>query len=330
MMKYKFGTALILSSSLLLSQSSFYVNAEEKSNEQTENTSKSISFEQAQKMNPKELTNLLTDEDLKLHNKVAEHQSTELETNRNTNEAYQNVNGYIDQNNIKPSAITQDTRMNSLPKYDYKSDKFIGVVIHETANPNSTIDEEINYMYNNYESAFVHAYAGSSKIVQTASSDYLAWGAGAKANPYFYQIELTQSSTFDQFAKSVNNQAYLTAKMLDQNGLKPSLADHNEGTGTVISHNAISQYYGGTDHTDPINYFSQWGYDMDQFYSLVQKHYNQLNEAGDTITGDTHTVASGDTLYNISQRSGVSVDNIKELNDLSSNDLTVGQVLKLK
>ena len=45
---------------------------------------------------------------------------------------------------------------------------------------------------------------------------------------------------------------------------------------------------------------------MNQFYSLVQKHYNDLNETSDNITGDTHTVVSGDTLYNISQRSGVS------------------------
>ncbi|HDK8090707.1 MULTISPECIES: LysM peptidoglycan-binding domain-containing protein [Mammaliicoccus] len=329
-MKYKFGAAIILTTSVLFSQSVGYINAEVHQSEQTENTSKSISFEQAQKMNPKELTDLLTDEDLKLHNKDAEENSTEIESNQHTNEAYQDVNNYIAKNNIKPSTITQDSRMDSLPKYDYKSDKFIGVIIHETANPDSTIDEEINYMYNNYESAFVHAYASSSKIVQTASSDYLAWGAGAKANPYFYQIELAQSSTFDQFAKSVNNQAYLTAKMLHQNGLKPSLADNNEGTGTVISHNAISQYYGGTDHTDPINYFSQWGYDMDQFYSLVQKHYNDLNESSDSITGDTHTVVSGDTLYNISQRSGVSVAKLKSLNNLSSNDISVGQVLKLK
>lgn len=329
-MKYKFGTAIILTTSVLFSQSVGYINAEEHQSEQTENTNKSISFEQAQKMNPKELTGLLTDEDLKLHNKDAEENSTEIESNQHTNEDYQDVNNYIAKNNIKPSTITQDSRMDSLPKYDYKSDKFIGVIIHETANPDSTIDEEINYMYNNYESAFVHAYASSSKIVQTASSDYLAWGAGAKANPYFYQIELAQSSTFDQFAKSVNNQAYLTAKMLHQNGLKPSLADNNEGTGTVISHNAISQYYGGTDHTDPINYFSQWGYDMDQFYSLVQKHYNDLNETSDTITGDTHTVVSGDTLYNISQRSGVSVAKLKSLNNLSSNDISIGQVLKLK
>ncbi|MEB5686648.1 LysM peptidoglycan-binding domain-containing protein [Mammaliicoccus lentus] len=334
-MKYKFGTVLILTSGLLLSQSGLDVNAEESneaSNSQTENTSKSINFEEAQKMKPKELTNLLTDEDLELHNKVAEHGSTEMRSKKSTNEAYQDVNNYIEKNNIKPSNITQDSRMDSLPKYDFKSDEFIGVVIHETSNPSSTIDDEINYMYNNYESAFVHAYAGSNKIVQTASSDYLAWGAGAKANPYFYQIELAQASTFDEFAKSVNNQAYLTAEMLKQNGLKPSLADNNEGTGTVISHNAISEYWGGTDHTDPINYFSQWGYDMDQFYKLVEKHYNGTNETDneETISGDTHKVVSGDTLYNISKRSGVSVDKLEELNDLSSNDLTVGQELKLK
>ncbi len=81
---------------------------------------------------------------------------------------------------------------------------------------------------------------------------------------------MTRSNTFDGFAKSVNNQTYLAAKMLKQNGLAPSLADNNQGTGTIISHNAISQYWGGTNHTDPVGYFNQWGYNMDQFYSLVQ------------------------------------------------------------
>ncbi|GGI39077.1 LysM peptidoglycan-binding domain-containing protein [Mammaliicoccus stepanovicii] len=333
-MKFKFGTAVILSSSLLISQSGVYANANDSSENnktQTENTSKSIDFKEAQEMSPNELTNLLTEEDLTLHNKVEDDESTESVPR--IKETYQDVNAYINKHNIKPSPITQDARMKDLPKYDYKSDKFIGVIIHETANSNSSIDSEIKYMYENYESAFVHAYAGSNKIVQTASSDYLAWGAGAKANPYFYQIELARSNTFDQFAKSVNNQAYLTAKMLKQNGLKPSLADNNsEGKGTVISHNAVSKNYGGTDHTDPISYFSQWGYDMNQFYNLVQKHYDQMNETSENnaISGTIYKVAKGDTLYNISNRSGVSIANIKKLNNLKSNNVAIGQTLKLK
>ncbi|MCQ9294356.1 LysM peptidoglycan-binding domain-containing protein [Staphylococcus cohnii] len=337
-MKFRFSVSLLLVSSLLLSQTAMAAQ-ENKSTQDTkkndtqnkENTSKAIDYEKAQKMSPQQLKNALTPGDLKLHNKDGERQNTEMRS-FSANRAYQDVNTYIANNNIKPAKIVQDSRMNNLPKYNYKSGKYIGVVIHETANPNSTIDGEVNYMYNNYNSAFVHAYAGSDKIVQTAPSQYLAWGAGANANPYFYQIELTRSNTFDGFARSVNNQAYLTAKMLKANGLQPSLADNNQGTGTIISHNAVSQYWGGSDHSDPIGYFGQWGYNMNQFYSLVQKHYKSLSggSSDGAITGSTYKVSKGDTLYSISRRSGVSIDNIKKWNKLTSNTLSVGQVLKLK
>ncbi|MBM2659328.1 peptidoglycan recognition protein family protein [Staphylococcus pseudoxylosus] len=335
-MKYRLGLSLIVATSLVLSTTVAY--AQEDNGKQTtakdkkENTSKPIDFDKAQKMSPQALKDQLTPEDLRLHNKVAEHNANSVEMRTFANRSYQDVNTYIANNNIKPAKIVQDSRMNNLPKYNYKSGKFIGVVIHETANPNSTIEGEVNYMYNNYQSAFVHAYASSDKIIQTAPSNYLAWGAGANANPYFYQIELTRSNTFDGFAKSVNNQAYLAAKMLKQNGLAPSLADNNQGTGTIISHNAISQYWGGTDHTDPVGYFNQWGYNMDQFYSLVQKHYKALSGGGndDAITGSTYKVVKGDTLYSISRRSGVAIDDIKKWNNLSNNTLSVGQTLKLK
>ncbi|MFQ3837857.1 LysM peptidoglycan-binding domain-containing protein [Staphylococcus pseudoxylosus] len=335
-MKYRLGLSLIVATSLVLSTTVAY--AQEDNGKQTtakdkkENTSKPIDFDKAQKMSPQALKDQLTPEDLRLHNKVAEHNANSVEMRTFANRSYQDVNTYIANNNIKPAKIVQDSRMNNLPKYNYKSGKFIGVVIHETANPNSTIEGEVNYMYNNYQSAFVHAYASSDKIIQTAPSNYLAWGAGANANPYFYQIELTRSNTFDGFAKSVNNQAYLAAKMLKQNGLAPSLADNNQGTGTIISHNAISQYWGGTDHTDPVGYFNQWGYNMDQFYSLVQKHYKALSGGGndDAITGSIYKVTKGDTLYSISRRSGVAIDDIKKWNNLSNNTLSVGQTLKLK
>lgn len=335
-MKYRLSLSLIVATSLVLSTTVAY--AQEGNGKQTtakdkkENTSKPIDFDKAQKMSPQALKDQLTPEDLRLHNKVAEHNANSVEMRTFANRSYQDVNTYIANNNIKPAKIVQDSRMNNLPKYNYKSGKFIGVVIHETANPNSTIEGEVNYMYNNYQSAFVHAYASSDKIIQTAPSNYLAWGAGANANPYFYQIELTRSNTFDGFAKSVNNQAYLAAKMLKQNGLAPSLADNNQGTGTIISHNAISQYWGGTDHTDPVGYFNQWGYNMDQFYSLVQKHYKALSGGGndDAITGSTYKVAKGDTLYSISRRSGVAIDDIKKWNNLSNNTLSVGQTLNLK
>ena len=44
----------------------------------------------------------------------------------------------------------------------------------------------------------------------------------------------------------------------------------------------------------------------------------------------THRVVSGDTLYNISKRYGVSIEDIKALNNLRDNTISLNQVLKIK
>lgn len=44
----------------------------------------------------------------------------------------------------------------------------------------------------------------------------------------------------------------------------------------------------------------------------------------------THVVAKGDTLYGLSRKYGVSVDEIKKLNSLKNNDLAIGQVINLR
>ncbi len=44
----------------------------------------------------------------------------------------------------------------------------------------------------------------------------------------------------------------------------------------------------------------------------------------------TYTVKRGDNLYNIAKEYGVSVESIKALNNLTSNNLSIGQILKIK
>lgn len=306
-------------------------------NTESNDTSKPIDFDKAKNMSPKERVKALTKKDKKLHDKEVDDDKGKSGFSISQHYSYPNVNKYIKSHNIKHAKIREDSRIGNLPKYTYKSGKYLGVAVHETANPNSNIYGEINYMYSHYYNAFVHGYVDANNIIQTAPADYLAWGAGANANPYFYQIELVRSHNFNDFAKSVNNQAYLTAYMLKRNGLKPKLADVNAGSGTVISHNAISRYYGGTDHTDPIGYFRAWGYSMNQFYSLVNTHYKNLSGSSQgqdkqpsKITGSTYTVKHGDTLYSISQRSGASIENIKKWSKLKSNVLFSGQKLRVK
>jgi LysM repeat protein len=43
-----------------------------------------------------------------------------------------------------------------------------------------------------------------------------------------------------------------------------------------------------------------------------------------------HTVASGDTLYGISRKYGVSVSTIKTLNGLTDSNIKIGQQLRVK
>ena len=45
---------------------------------------------------------------------------------------------------------------------------------------------------------------------------------------------------------------------------------------------------------------------------------------------DTYTVVKGDTLYSIARKNNISIDRIRELNNLTSDVLRIGQVLKLK
>ena len=53
------------------------------------------------------------------------------------------------------------------------------------------------------------------------------------------------------------------------------------------------------------------------------------NNNSNTNKGQTHTVRSGDTLYGIASRYGVSVSQLKQWNNLSSDMIYVGQVLKV-
>lgn len=49
----------------------------------------------------------------------------------------------------------------------------------------------------------------------------------------------------------------------------------------------------------------------------------------ETQTGGSHTVRKGETLYSISKLYGLETDTLKVWNNLSSNDLSIGQVLKV-
>ncbi|MCT3200453.1 peptidoglycan recognition protein family protein [Limosilactobacillus reuteri] len=195
------------------------------------------------------------------------------------------INSYLTQSGLPHAKITK--QILSIFKqrgYSTSSGNPRGVVIHDTGNENSTISSEVSYMKQNYSSTrvFVHTFIDNQQIINIADTKYMAEGAGPYANPYFVQFEMPHEYTAASFANQLGNAAYYTAYILKQNNL-PVTKGTKDGGGTVWTHAMISNYLGGTDHEDPISYWSTAArklfgttYNINNFVELVQAYYNQM------------------------------------------------------
>ena len=187
-----------------------------------------------------------------------------------------------------------------------------GIIVHETGNSASTLQNEVTYMqreWNETSFAYVHAFVDRNEVRNIHTTNQTVWGAGPNANGHFIQIELVHEHSNYNFAHSISNDAYYIATLLKQYGLKPSKAKR-DGTGTIWSHRNISYYLHGTDHGDPDGYFASFGYSMDQFYDLIVQKYNSLggtvqppDESG--LMGTTSN--SGDAIAKVLNNSGAPV-----------------------
>ena len=195
------------------------------------------------------------------------------------------INSYLTQSGLPHAKITkQISSIFEQRGYSTSSGNPRGVVIHDTGNENSTISSEVSYMKQNYSSTrvFVHTFIGNQQILNIADTKYMAEGAGPYANPYFVQFEMPHEYTAASFANQLGNAAYYTAYILKQNNL-PVTKGTKDGGGTVWTHAMISSYLGGTDHEDPISYWSTTARklfgktnNINYFVELVQAYYNQM------------------------------------------------------
>lgn len=195
------------------------------------------------------------------------------------------INSYLTQSGLPHAKITkQILSIFEQRGYSTSSGNPRGVVIHDTGNENSTISSEVSYMKQNYSSTrvFVHTFIDNQQIINIADTKYMAEGAGPYANPYFVQFEMPHEYTAASFANQLGNAAYYTAYILKQNNL-PVTKGTKDGGGTVWTHAMISSYLGGTDHEDPISYWSTSArklfgttYNINNFVELVQAYYNQM------------------------------------------------------
>lgn len=192
------------------------------------------------------------------------------------------INAYIVNNNLQHAQIqTQIWAGYPTDNMEYATGAPQGVVVHETATYNDSIQGEMNYAISHYENAFVHSYVSDSQIINVANTDLKCWGSGVQGNARFVQFEQIEVHSKSAFAYEINNAAYYTAYLLNEYDLTPELCVN--GVGTVWSHHDVSTYLGGTDHTDPDGYWatnaSQFfgtNYTMTDFFELVKYYFAHI------------------------------------------------------
>ena len=138
------------------------------------------------------------------------------------------------------------------------------IVIHETANPGATARNHRDY-WSRDDTYAVH-YVGdwTGDCYHCVPNDRLCWQVG-NGNAYVLGIELCHATNSSDFEKVWKLGVEWAAKMLKDRGW---------GINRLISHNDCTNWWGGSDHTDPIGYFEEYGRSWAQFKSEVHAKMN--------------------------------------------------------
>lgn len=145
------------------------------------------------------------------------------------------------------------------------------IVLHETANQMSTIDNESDFVNRNWQNAFFHYLVTDNAIYEKADPRYLAWGAGPQINPYAIHIELVRNNG-KNFNKAYDNYIWLTRKLASDFGIPTIFNKQRNG---IVTHRWVTNNLGGTTHVDPDAWLAQNGVSMSKLESDLKSGINK-------------------------------------------------------
>jgi peptidoglycan hydrolase-like protein with peptidoglycan-binding domain len=178
----------------------------------------------------------------------------------------------------------------------YKTLNSIGTVLHETATPGASDEDEFRYFDSGAggRSVSVHAFVDFDSITQTVPWNEQAWHAGGTANKNYIGIELCNYNDRDKFEEIWKRGIWLFA-WLHVNVINKTIITED----TLMSHAEVSEKWGETNHTDPVAYFAKYGKTVGMFRAEVQNEINSMlgnNQPPEPERPtDTGSIAGADT-----------------------------------
>lgn len=147
------------------------------------------------------------------------------------------------------------------------------LVIHETANPEASAYNHYLLYSRGYSYAvhYVMELDGST-VYHTMADNRKSWSVG-NGNSKVVSIELAHATNQADFDKQWDEAVKWAGDYLNSRGW---------GIDRMISHNDARMRWGGTDHTDPLSYFSSYGKSWNMFKAEVAA-YMATGQTGGTV-----------------------------------------------
>jgi hypothetical protein len=150
------------------------------------------------------------------------------------------------------------------------------LVLHETVSQ-ATAARQIAYFNGGDRGANAHGFIDWTGVIQTLPFDEVGWHVGPKANGFTEGYELCHAGNAADFAAEW---AIATQFFADR------CRAYGFGAERILSHHEITKRYGGTDHTDPDDYFATYGKTVDDFRHDVAKLLANQTNGDDDMTND--------------------------------------------
>lgn len=145
--------------------------------------------------------------------------------------------------------------------HGYNSAEYL--VVHETANPGASASNHVSYWTDNPDYAVHYVMELDGSVVYHTVPDWaLAWHVG-NGNYATVGIELAHATNADDFATQWREAVAWCGDYLYSRGW---------GVDRMLSHDECRWIWGGTDHTDPTDYFAEYGHTWSEFETAVETY----------------------------------------------------------
>ncbi len=156
-----------------------------------------------------------------------------------------------------------------------------GFVIHSTATPGATAQNEFNYFNSQHRAASAHYFVDWQEIIRAIPENEISWHAGQSANIRYLSLEMSEPKEEDpeKFQEVIKRTTWLVADACVRYGWSKD---------NIYSHQMISEMYRETNHTDPIGYLETYGMTWDNLLqSIEEERLRLLNVDSGGGGGDT-------------------------------------------